>query len=1367
MASLVISGTSAYLTAAYPSATVAINIASAVAATAAYAYIDQPYIIPALFGEESGTKDQNRVGNLKLPTTNPGEPRYRVYGREAYVPGHFLWIKNQKVLTTTSGGGSGKGATALSSVSERFADIGIAVCDGPIMNIVSAMSNRSVFYGERSVSGSVFSDPRIAMASSYYSEYYGTRADNWDLPTVLAWGNEPRKNILRVEINPSFGVTELMSDHFDAGDVVELFNVGEGDQRFQSSVGGGGLREGIYAVLFLGKDQNAAFVDYMELLPLAGQNVYGLPGGILREDTEIDPVVIKRVDECVCGYTVSFNNPFPLYLPGISTFNFKRNGISSVITTLTDYEIYATPFGSSGPRPEILFSIEVCGSHGGYQEIPVNINLNRFDAVLSRPFTKMGRGRLRQGNNYELQGFCNVAGLRSLQSITARLDRVLDMPPGSGGDLLIQSPRFNNTYTNPGKRYVLEFRCYQDEMQSIIDELATGGSATVGTKLYPGNGQFNPYKIDPLASVPTLPSNVNAGSLADLSVSGAPVTDTSLAGVIVTSGDPYGLSATPLRRGGASPSERGGLGDVGFCILPIRQGNFTYRTSLTGPNIGPQSSEFNNGSSTQQPITNSEGISYRGLAHVSFTDLNLYQFGNAIPQASFKVRESEYRSVGDIVTSMIEESAPFGSVLPGFSTSLPSYGYSVAGGTPTKQAIQPLAVAYGFSMQERAGKLAMLQDSELPIIDVPPTKLNAREYGGSEGLMKGLQISQIDSDDLPQRVVVKYLAVGSGNEEARAAGIRSPGSLKSGERDTIEYNLRPLVMTNGYAKTRAQQLLNKSRTESSTSSTVLPPSRMDVLPGTVISTGSNNDAATAPSTSTETLIGLSDSKGDVIPGSVSVNLRLLKVTGTFSGGNYAEEILSVRLVDDGDGLLIGLPNGITFTSNVDYTSSGQWLITTVTTSGVTIIDPSMVEIRYQYFTTRTFRATKATLSGYDFTVATPLVSTLHDHTFPSYQHNITFELPPYQEGGGQNAFIRPSDDPSVNGPWGDQPEIGIALVAPTSGGATIYESEDGVSDWTELGQIFGSARNFTIDSISTLQTTFSHLPRWETSSTVESWVDYGLTIVISGVDWPPANSGTVTVRQVVEGHNNFLVNGEVIGATTVLDAAPITILQGIIRGLRGTRYAAGRHAVGDEVVHLPRDDNPGIGHFSPAAGHAGTASSRFLRAVVPGSTLSLAPTQTVVTRGTRALPGAPLIDGYSLTLIAATDAVSPEAILFKWGRPPTAPTPIFGLDPLPSTYNEQYEVYAFQVTDIDSTLTGLALDKDIIDKSFAVWNVGSQNTGSTVMIDREIVYTRSEQLSDGFVRGSEISMMCFAVSPSGRGPRCYPRFDEAFVTVPS
>ena len=1473
--------------------------AASVASMAAQQYIDQPYIIPALFGSDA-PKDQNKIGNINLPTTNPGEPRYRVYGREAYVPGHFLWITDQKVLTQSSGGGSGKGATAPVSVTERFADIGLSVCDGPITSITAAMSNRAVFYGQRASSASVFTDSRVRFQQSDQSVSYGKPIyrfnqtgnnapvagdpKSWHpgVTTVggssvasnyieSVWGETPKRTTLLVKVRPNYGVSESLGNHFDAGDIVELYNVGEGDQRWETPTGpsGNSIREGVYAVTYVGLD--AGFeTDTLSLLPLSGQRADNVSSnGFIRDWTELDPIVIRRVDESVCGFTSDFNVVVPEYDSQSNTFAWRRR---FGLTDPLNHELMAnqTSTTSTG-EVEVRLVIEVFGMGGGFY-ITSGGNIAEI-AVPCR--TKMGRTRLKEGNLYQLQGFCNFGGQHSQKALNARLESIRDA--NTNFPATMQQPLNNQEGYVPGDRYFLEMQVVESDLKAIMTELDIGsgltyaGSCPGNTGLFPGNGQATPHLATTVtigmnfASNPPQAGNVLSGTYGSVSGSSRILSSTSNSVTIIAhpSGKPsgsmnhaggtifvnsvsdpvtadgsfagYGTGTSPTnapakgatadfstfdpaapasgtistdiydcrtfpgnaenlngspasastakgpdRAGGAQPTQKGGLGDVGFCILPPRLDTFTAPTGDVGENIGAQTAEINLGGPSQAALTSSDGIAHRGLAHVRFGDLNLYQFGNAIPQVSFKVQESASRSVGDICSMLIEEAAPAGTVVPGLSSNTVAYGYSVAGGTPIKQAIQPLSVAYGFSMQDRAGRFTMLQDSELPVVPVPATKLNGRAYSGAEGLMRGLPLTKIDSDDMPQRVTIKYSAIATGNEEARSAGIRSPGSRNSGTRDAMEIDVRPLVLSDGYAKTRAQQLLDKTRNESETSRTVLPPSRMDVMPGHVITTTTNNRIMTAPSvvdTVAGTFFAGSSFVGDVIPGTVSVRGQLRKVSGSYDTDDYSEEVINVTMVDDGSGGWLGLPDEVTLNalSVIDYDLSVPanqvtlyrvfaLLSTASVSAGWSFYSPSDFSISYSHYKQKDYRATRAVLSGYDFSVDAPLVSVKREHTVPVFQHRITQALKPVTSSSSRSSFLFPVEDPSIDGPWPSvTPTFGLGLESPNASGATIFESTDGIVNWEEVGRIFGNAKVGKIEKVldGPEETSVNTMTRWNVSKSLDSYVDHEQVLIVSGMSLPEGLIGDHESKYVINGLNNFLIGDEVIGALSVSDgpSSDELTLRGLMRGLRGTVHAAKLHAVGTQVTYLPVDDGMGIAHFDDPKVASGPGSTRYFKAVLPGETLAQTPVTEIQSRAMRSLPSSPVVNEDSLKINNTPNDPNEHAITLKWGVPATGRVAIFQEPKLPP-YPEIYEVYAFNPLDVvGSNMTELEIDQAIIRVSKRVWNIQMGNGY------REIVYPGTEQLEDGFATGDKITFQIYAISPVGRGPRSFPDFEEAQVLM--
>ncbi|MBL8756336.1 MAG: hypothetical protein JNK15_23785 [Planctomycetes bacterium] len=100
------------------------------------AYIDQTQVYPALFGKKNPRPDA--IEGFQLSTTDPGAPRWQVFGTRAWVPCHYLWSLN--VREEVSGNGqTGKGGRPFTQTMR--ADVGLALCDGPIASIDTLSAN--------------------------------------------------------------------------------------------------------------------------------------------------------------------------------------------------------------------------------------------------------------------------------------------------------------------------------------------------------------------------------------------------------------------------------------------------------------------------------------------------------------------------------------------------------------------------------------------------------------------------------------------------------------------------------------------------------------------------------------------------------------------------------------------------------------------------------------------------------------------------------------------------------------------------------------------------------------------------------------------------------------------------------------------------------------------------------------------------------------------------------------------------------------------------------------------------------------------------------------------------------------------------
>lgn len=109
-------------------------------------YADQAFLYPELFGKKNPRP--TALEGFQLSTTDPGAPRWEIYGSRAWVPCHYLWSLNIRD-ETVSGGGNQVGKGGRPFVQQVRADVGLATCDGPIVEIDSLFANERPFWSRQ------------------------------------------------------------------------------------------------------------------------------------------------------------------------------------------------------------------------------------------------------------------------------------------------------------------------------------------------------------------------------------------------------------------------------------------------------------------------------------------------------------------------------------------------------------------------------------------------------------------------------------------------------------------------------------------------------------------------------------------------------------------------------------------------------------------------------------------------------------------------------------------------------------------------------------------------------------------------------------------------------------------------------------------------------------------------------------------------------------------------------------------------------------------------------------------------------------------------------------------------------------------
>jgi hypothetical protein len=224
------------------------------------AYVDTVLVYPAIFGKKN-TKPDSLEG-FQISTTDPGSPRWEVFGSRAWVPCHFLWTLNIRE-ETTGGGGGGKGGGGRPFIQTVRVDAGLAACDGPIANFDTLYADERPFWSRQ--------QNRVLLEDYRWSVEPGS-------------GGEAGLLILTAT---DAEVADFRSA-FAGGDAVEFVQL-EGFQPFALN--------GYYRTVAVVSHSTTSRTR-MSLRPLQGQiPVIGSPG------SSFEPAQVRRIDQGAASHT--------------------------------------------------------------------------------------------------------------------------------------------------------------------------------------------------------------------------------------------------------------------------------------------------------------------------------------------------------------------------------------------------------------------------------------------------------------------------------------------------------------------------------------------------------------------------------------------------------------------------------------------------------------------------------------------------------------------------------------------------------------------------------------------------------------------------------------------------------------------------------------------------------------------------------------------------------------------------------------------------------------------------------------------------------------------------------------------------------
>jgi hypothetical protein len=113
------------------------------AAVAVGSYIDSAFVIPTLFGK---TTEGPKLDDIPVGRWSEGTGLPRAYGKVAPVPGTVIWQSPLREVKDTQNGGGKGGSGGSFIVYKYYADVAIALCEGPISRVTKLFADGKVIY---------------------------------------------------------------------------------------------------------------------------------------------------------------------------------------------------------------------------------------------------------------------------------------------------------------------------------------------------------------------------------------------------------------------------------------------------------------------------------------------------------------------------------------------------------------------------------------------------------------------------------------------------------------------------------------------------------------------------------------------------------------------------------------------------------------------------------------------------------------------------------------------------------------------------------------------------------------------------------------------------------------------------------------------------------------------------------------------------------------------------------------------------------------------------------------------------------------------------------------------------------------------
>lgn len=240
-------------------------------------------------------------------------------------------------------------------------------------------------------------------------------------------------------------------------------------------------------------------------------------------------------------------------------------------------------------------------------------------------------------------------------------------------------------------------------------------------------------------------------------------------------------------------------------------------------------------------VLGANAVSFKGMTYCMLKDVNLFDFGNRIPQFTFQVHESETdttRKVYEVIENIIDGAGELTAADNLDVTALEASPEVLRGILYTKpnsakERLQPVMIAFDLIATEEADRIVFRKRSEGTAIVVPRDDYAARQSG--QRAPNKATIEDVSDLDLPREVNIQYtnpeLDFRRGSARAQLNQVTSIGPVTLSKNNRIANIGLPVTLTPDEAHQIALRQVYGMLINRQTVSVTIPPSYQWLVEG--------------------------------------------------------------------------------------------------------------------------------------------------------------------------------------------------------------------------------------------------------------------------------------------------------------------------------------------------------------------------------------------------------------------------------------------------------------------------------------------------------------------------------------------------------